>query len=130
MSKDFDLGDILSITTGKLVSPRYMEGIYDILNYMTDDNLFTHQLPRAMRECREPLLTQHPELAEVDLPNDIEPDAAIFTWLDEQKAIYGQELPVWQLGTDGVGSHERRDPLAELADMIGPERVVSVVVNE
>lgn len=65
MSRDFDLGDILSVTTGILVSPRRMDGIYDILNYMTDDSLFTHQLPRAMAECREPMFTQHPELRAV-----------------------------------------------------------------
>ena len=32
-----------------------MDGIYDILNFLTGDNLYTHQLPRAMREC-EPWL--------------------------------------------------------------------------
>lgn len=132
MSRDFDLGDILSITTGTLVSPRRMEGIYDILNYMTDDNLFTHQLPRAIRECRPPLLVQHPDLAAVSAPEvDCRGNlwAQVFEWLDFQKATYGDSLPVWQLGTGGVGAHERLNPLTELVDMVGPERVVAVMVD-
>lgn len=49
--REFHIGDILSITTERLVSPRLIEGVYDILNYMTGDNLMTHQLPRASRHC-------------------------------------------------------------------------------
>lgn len=46
-TKTFHLGDILTITTGRLVSPRHMEGVYDILNWMTgEDLLVTHQIPR------------------------------------------------------------------------------------
>lgn len=50
--KRFHLGDVLSITTGHLLSPRHMEGVYEILNHMTGDQLFTHQLPRASRGMR------------------------------------------------------------------------------
>jgi len=46
-TKDFHISDILSITDGRLVSTRHMDGIYEILNFMTGDNLFTHQLPRS-----------------------------------------------------------------------------------
>lgn len=36
-TRDFELGDILSITTGALVSRRHIDGVYDILNWMTGD---------------------------------------------------------------------------------------------
>jgi hypothetical protein len=61
--KSFALADVLSITTRRLVTSRHMEAVYDILNWMTDDNLFTHQLPRAARECGPWLLRWFPELA-------------------------------------------------------------------
>ena len=61
----FHIGDVLSITTGKMVSPTGMDGIYKILNFMTGEDLYTHQLPRAMRVCAPHLLQQHPQLAEV-----------------------------------------------------------------
>jgi len=32
---EFHISDVLSITTGRLVSSRKMEGIYKILNHMT-----------------------------------------------------------------------------------------------
>jgi len=50
-SRRFHIGDILSISACRLASPRGMEGIYDILGYMTDDSPFTTQLPRFIEEC-------------------------------------------------------------------------------
>ena len=124
--REFDLGDILSITDGALVSPRHIDGVYDILNFMTSDNLMTHQLPRAMRECQGPLLKQRPELVGVGLPDDVEKtQEAIMEWLDGLKAVYGETLPVWPL-EDG---HEVRDPLEELADMMGNKPVIGVVID-
>src|SRR3990167_2376272 len=61
-TKQFHLGDVLSITTGRLVSPRHIDGVYDILNFMTGDNLFTHTLPRASDECKPYLVAQFPQL--------------------------------------------------------------------
>ena len=126
--REFDLGDILSITTGKLVSPRHIEGVYDILNYMTGDSLFTHQLPRAMDECQEPLFVQHPELRTVNVPESFAAKESVEVWLILAKDLYGETLPVWPLGTAGVGTHVFRDPIAELVEMVGPERVIPVVI--
>lgn len=50
-TKTFHIGDILSVTTSRLVSPSHIDGVYSILNWMTCDNLYTHQLPRAADEC-------------------------------------------------------------------------------
>lgn len=65
---NFPLGDILSVTNGILLSPRGVEGLYDILEWMTGDEVSTHQIPRVIGECREPLLDQHPDLAADALP--------------------------------------------------------------
>lgn len=70
MSRDFDLSDVLSATTGRLLSMRHMDGIYDVLNYMTGDNLMTHQLPRAMDQVKPEILRQHPDLENVDPPEE------------------------------------------------------------
>ena len=67
MTRNFHLSDILSITTGRLVSTRHMEGVYEILNWMTQDDLFTHQLGRASEECAPILCTLYPELSETAL---------------------------------------------------------------
>src|SRR3990170_796891 len=94
-SKLFHLGDILSITTGRLVSKRHIEGVYDILNFMTRDNLYTHQLPRASRECAPVLLVQHPQLAAVT--GDEVTQENFKAWLEDRCAEFGEELLVTQM---------------------------------
>lgn len=127
MSKrHFHLGDILTITTGRLVSPSRMDGVYAILDYMTGDSLFTHQLPRAAKECEPWLLRQHPQLAGVSVATletalqGGDPESAVDDWLRAQVATYGETLPVEPIPAD---DHERKHPVSELQEMIGRDRV-------
>lgn len=120
-SRKFHLGDILSITTGKLVSPKGMDGIYGILNYMSGDDLFTHQLPRVSDECKPKILEQHPQLSEVDAsPVNLE---NYQQWLAEQVAKYGEYLEIQPLSR---GSHEYKNPIEELEDKVGKEKIIVV----
>ena len=128
-TRQFHLGDILTVTTGILVSPRHVEGIYDVLNWMTGDNLFTHQLPRAMDECQGPLLAQHPDLDAIVVPtfdgeSREELGEQVAVWLAEQVAIYGEYRDVAPLAG---GEHTVIDPLTELA-MNHPHLTVVPVV--
>jgi len=119
--RTFHLGDILSVTTGKLIAPGGIGAIYDILNYMTTDNLFTHQIPRACRECSPWLLRQHPQLSEIIVPTL---DANTWrAWLDEQVRKYGERLPVDPIPAD---DHDRKDPIQEVQEMVGKDRVIVV----
>lgn len=124
-SQLFDLGDILSITTGWLVSPRLIEGVYDILNYMTDDNLFTHQLPRASRECKPYLLDQHPQLKDVDASVVTKDNWRV--WLVEQKKLYGDQLPVQPIPKD---DHDEIDPITEAIQMVGKDKIITINLEE
>lgn len=123
-ARRFHLGDILSITTGQLVSPRHIDGVYDILNYMTSDNLFTHQLPRASRECAPYLLKQHPALAGLDT-TDVGPQTWR-SWLDAQVRKFGETLPVEPLPAH---AHEFIDPMSELAEKVHPDRIIPIMVK-
>jgi hypothetical protein len=116
------LGDILSVTTGRLVSRDHIGGVYKILDYMTGDSLFTHQLPRASSECRPALLAQHPQLGEIEVP-EFEPGDAesIFSWLDEQEAIHGTHLDVDPLIIK-VGDYS--NPIGDLVQMTDKPIVV------
>jgi hypothetical protein len=120
-ARDFDLGDILSVTHDRLVSPRHIEGVYDILNFMTGDNLYTHQLPRAGRECKPVLLLQHPVLKEIDIEG-----VNAENWRATMGALYakyGKTLPVEPCGP---GVHEQIDPMSELAEKVHPDRIIAV----
>ena len=119
-SRTYALADVLTLTTGRLLSPRRIEAVYDLANWMTRDNLMTHQLPRAAEACGPALLTQHPQLDGVESPNDIDiPD--LMAWLANAERVHGTELPVTPLP---VGVWEYRNPIEELCDMVGPERVI------
>jgi len=93
----FHIGDILSITTGRLVSPRHMDGIYDILDYMTGDELSTIQLPRAAEECRPSLCEQHPDLAVVDVPERFTGKEHVEKWLADLVLTHGESRVVMPL---------------------------------
>lgn len=109
--RNFDLGTVLSVTTGIFLAPD-IGNVYDLLNYMTGDNLFTHQLPRAADRCRVVIIAQHPELANVDVLTVRNNDWHAF--LAEQVAIYGNEIRVGPIPPD---DYTHVDPIQELYDM-------------
>lgn len=123
-SKQFHLGDVLSIIDGRLLSPRHMDGIYDILNFMTGDSLVTHQLPRVKTECKPFLLKQHPQLAGVEI-DPITSDN-FNSVLEGLCAEYGEYLMVDALPKD---AHEFIDPESELAEKIHPSKIIKVQVD-
>lgn len=121
-TRTFHLGDILSITTKALVSPRHMDGVHDILNFMTGDSLFIHQLPRAARECQGPLLAQHPDLAGIEVP-EFDGEAEGITWLAVQVERYGEIREVAPLGAD---EHTHIDPLTEIRKMAPHAEIITM----
>jgi hypothetical protein len=126
-SEEFHLGDILTVTTGRLVSPRHIDGVYVILNYMTGDNLFTHQLPRAMYQCAPLLLEQHPFLRDVEVPENFEGKDHVDAWLHEQVANYGEWHHVHPII---LAQRPIVDPIEEFIDMVGEEKIIVVEMPE
>ncbi len=112
MKKTFSCGQVLSIAGERLLCD--MDGIHDILNHMTQDNLFTHQLIRAHRECAPWLKRWFPELLEYD---DSEVDHENWqTMLIEFEIRYGKTFEVDTIPRD---DHPYKDPIEELAEMRG-----------
>lgn len=119
--RKFHLGDILSITTGYLMSLAGMSGVYAILNYLTGEELFTHQLPRAANACKGPLLAQHPQLVGADCSGVTTENHA--ARLAELVATYGEWLMVAPVGG---GEYQPKNPLIELAEMTDAKPVIVV----
>jgi len=126
LSKLFHIGDILSITTGRLVSPRHMEGVYDILGYMTGDSLFTHQLIRAADRCKPVLLEQHPFLAGWGEQLVAALDSSSVQFRDADLLPFVLEAGCSDLEVVPLSDWESRNPIEELCEMVGSERVVIV----
>lgn len=107
-TKNFDISDVLSITHERLVSTRHMDGVYDILGFMTGESLFTHALPRAANVCRPALLAQFPALSE---DNADHVDTSNWKpWLQQMRVKHGDVFSVRPLD---AGAYEALHPLAE-----------------
>lgn len=130
--KPFHIGDILSITTGRMVSPRHMEGIYDILNYMTGDNLFTHQLRRAADACKPALLEQHPILVEWGERLVFELDKSVYKDVPKKFDLlpFALEIGCSDMDVVPLAEWERRNPIEELVGMVGEKKVSVVEISE
>lgn len=107
--KKFHISDILSVITGKMVSTRNMEGLYDILNYMSDDKLHTHQLVRVINECKPYLIQQFPQFEDIEL-NGLNDGNLLFR-VEEIEKEYGSYFEVKKLSE---GAHERINPITEM----------------
>lgn len=113
IQKEFDLGVILNITTMRLFTN--MEDVYEILNYLTGDNIYTHQIPRVMSIAKTYILSLYPELTGVGNTVEINSfdDAKVF--INEQKKVFGNKLSLSPMEkTDG---YSYVDPIKEAIDM-------------
>lgn len=128
--KTFPLAQVLSITTGRLLCD--MDGIYEILNHITGDNLFTHVLPRACRFAAPLILKDHPnlEIANKRL-DELKALVEEFGAGTDRKAIlekWVNTLPLTKEWT--IKSYADKwlsqDPIEELSTMVPPEKIIVV----
>jgi len=143
-TKRFPLRDILSVTTGRLLTKANgphdngIDAIYKLLGWMTEDSPFTHQLPRFADECKPWLLRWFPELAtvdEIDLAflgdaiREIGGELGCERWLADvarNRRLRG-EYDVPRIPQD---DHERKHPYDELVAMRGTDEGIIVVEVE
>lgn len=117
MKKTFKLESVLSSVKGILLCS--IDEVYEVLNFLTGDNLFTHQLPRAGKVCRIPVFKQHPFLKEINT-DDINTN----NWqekLAEIKSKYPNQIEL-----SPIANWTHLDPVEELEDMVGKDKVIPV----
>lgn len=117
--KSFHLGDVLSVTTGKLVGPSGIGGVYEICDHMLRTSHFTHQLPRAAEDARPAIFAQYPELKEVEVPKFGEgvTKEDVLAWVETQVPRYGATLDLEPVSVAEAAKKER-GPISELAEMM------------
>lgn len=123
-NKTFRLGHLLSVTTGILCcegEKHPIDGVYKILDFMTGDSNFTHQLPRLSKEAAPVLLRQHPQLVGVS-GEGVGPHN-VTEWLADLKAKFGDSFAVLPMSAD---EHEYREPLSEAAEHFAPDKIIVV----
>lgn len=116
--RTFSLGAAFSVTTGVLLVE--FDQVHQLLEYLVGHPLFTHQLPGVAAACAAEVLDQHPSLGDYPPPtlSGAEECAA---WVASRAERFGAELEIAPMAP---GSHVPTDPIADLADLIGSDRVV------
>lgn len=108
--KDFHIGSIITVGTFKLIAPEGMQGIQNILEFMTDGPVMTHEIPDMLELCKPYIVVQFPwlddpefltmKLGELSLyleasrKNGTERKFVILGWLGQFINKYGEYLPV------------------------------------
>lgn len=130
MNTDFDLADVLTVTTGILIPPSGMEAVYRILSFLVGYDVYTHQIPEAMRTTKPWIFERYPQLADVR-PSDEERAswkddlANAGHWMAAQRELFGDALPLSPMPANRV-STAFGDPVGSLVAMVGADRVIVV----
>lgn len=121
-TQSFHLGDLLSVTDGKLVSPDHIDGVYRLLDFVTGEKHMTHQLPRAVGVVKPWLLRQHPWLADINVPAGLSGKEAVMSWLATATQTVGSFHTVEAMP---FGMYVGREPIAEFREMNPRTSVIS-----
>jgi hypothetical protein len=124
-SKMFDIGTILSITHCALLTD--MDNIYKILDYMLEEELYTHQLLRATDFCKPFILQQHPELEKWDIYSEKVNSKNWQKMLAKAQSMFGNQLEIQKVPS-GVWTH--KDPKEELENMMGKDNIIELNLSD
>jgi len=112
--------------------------MYKLLNHMTGDSAFTHQLGRFADECKPWLLHWFPELKMANaclakLDGWIKRDKTgtgegVKMWLAELKLLEPKIKDTYEVGQIPMDDHDVRHPYDELVSMLGTDKNI-VIVN-
>lgn len=123
-TKEFPTSTVLSVVTGRLMGD--IGDVYKILDWMTGESLFSHQLPRVADEAKPVILAMHPRLkSAVDESGQVT-KRNWRVWLKVWEERFGPSIAVPKLN---IAQHERIDPFSELAEKIPPDRIIGVVLK-
>ncbi len=147
-SKLFHVGDVISVATYRVVSPRYTDGVNDILRFMTSESPLGHQVPRFLQECQSAILLQYPQFslpafsqAMMMLDEIVAAGVGVKEQIDEWLlAIMGGGFGIAGLPLCGQANdmlevqklsphaHELIDPMSELVEIMPPDRIIHLHV--
>lgn len=121
-TKAFPTAAVLSTITGRLLCD--IGGIYEVLNWMTGESVYTHQLPRIGREAEPVILAAHPQLRDaIGEAEHVTPENWQ-EWRDRWLLRYGPEIAVPKMT---AAEHKAIDPISELQAM-APNATAAIAV--
>ena len=142
MKRVFSLGTVLSVTTGRLLSPakRGDNGIrhcYELLGHMTGEAPCTHQLSRFAEECKPWLFRWFPELRKASVCLDeldtwIKcaancPEEGVKMWLTELRIMFPDIKENYAIGQIPRDDHTAKNPYDEFVAERGTDENIIIV---
>jgi hypothetical protein len=124
-TRQFHIGDILSVSTGYMVSPTDFGAVHELIEYLVGGPVMTHSLVALAEPCKRAMLRQHPQLAGVDMTGITKENYP--ARLAEQVARFGEYLPVRPMTPDEFRPPE---PLRDLYEIKPDARVILVEALE
>ena len=117
MLKEFELGDLLSVTTGHLVSRKHIAGVYEVYSHVLDYPVSTLGLVAHHDVVKAEVLRQHPDLEFVVYPElQIKNEKQIWEWLGMMEQEHGATLSLEQLSEKDHDSEGDETTWAELGN--------------
>ena len=122
-TRTFDLGTVLTITTDRVLTDDF-SNVYKILSFLTQEDLWTTQIPRAADAAKSYILQKYPQLAGVGEKEKITTKEELAKFLAEKAEIFGNEFtfePMTKL------LYEHMDPITEFHSKY-PDKPILVAV--
>lgn len=110
-TKDFSLGAVLSVTTGRLLAD--LDDIYAIMSHLASSDVTTIGLMVLAEPAKAALLEQHPALKDIEVPAKFKDEDHVWAWVEEQENLYGKTLPVAPMDEE-----YHVDPISEYFDFM------------
>ena len=123
-TKAFPAADVLGIIMDRLFGD--MAGLYAVLNYMTGENVYTHQIPRIAAEATAVLTAMSPVLLRAQEDAETITCDNCLEWLARWESRHGTTIMVPKFN---AVQHERIDPLSELAERVHPDKIMILKVK-
>lgn len=104
------ISDLLTVMTGIMVSQNGFSKVHQLIEFICECTVFTHQLPRVVKEMRPELEKQFPQFKDI-LTHKLEPDQ-VDSWVQDQIQKHGEWFEVSPIKI------QQREPIMELMDLI------------
>lgn len=122
-TKIFTVPDVVSALRGVLVNERGMDAVYEILSFLHDRSLYTHELPQAMKPALDWVATDFPWLTELDTSS-----VNRETWREWIDAIVSAHPEPLELTKISWSSLKEKSPFDTLREMVPNEKIIVVQV--
>lgn len=109
-TKNFDLSTILSLLTGRLLAP--IENIYISTSFLIGKECYTMGLAEYQELCQNFIYEKYPNLALIEIPENIIGWEKVNEFIEEQKKIYGNEFELTPIPKEIVEEYNNRKNLS------------------